>query len=117
MKCIIVAFSLAIATTSWAAAEIWTCTFPGLISKMTVREQMDINANQVIRDGEMAYHIVENNARGVVATYVRSQPPQAAMTIGTLAIDKTSGHFVISVMVPGDPLANKVVSGRCEKSN
>jgi hypothetical protein len=97
------------------AAEAWICTFPGLISKMTVRERMEIGTNDVIRDGELAYRIVENDNRGIIATHARTQPAQNPMIAGTLAIDKSNGEFVISVMVPGQPLANKVVTGKCKK--
>jgi hypothetical protein len=98
-----------------AANETWVCTFPGLISKMTVRERLEVTANEVIRDGLTSYHVVENSERGLVATHARSEPAQAAMIIGTLAIDKPTGNFVISVMVPGDLLANKIVTGKCQK--
>lgn len=98
-----------------AAAEVWNCTFPGLISKSNVRERMEVRGNEVIRDGQRAYRIVENSARGLVATYARTQPVETPMNIGTLGINKPTGDFVISVMVPGEPLANKVVAGKCER--
>ena len=98
-----------------AAAEAWVCTFPGLISKTNVRERIEVRANEVIRDGERAYRIVENSARGLVATYARTQPVETPMSIGTLGINKPTGDFVISIMVPGEPLANKVVAGKCQR--
>jgi hypothetical protein len=100
-----------------AAAEVWVCTFPGLISRMNVRERMEVRANEVIRDGERAYRIIENNARGLVATYARTQPAEVPISMGTLGLNKPTGDFVISVMVPGEPLANKVVAGKCQKEN
>ena len=96
-----------------AAAEVWNCTFPGLISQTNVRERMEVRGNEVIRDGERAYRIIENSARGLVATYARTQPLESPMSVGTLGINKPTGDFVISIMVPGQPLANKVVAGKC----
>jgi hypothetical protein len=96
-----------------AAAENWVCTFPGLISTMTVIERFEVRANDVLRDGHTAYRIIENNDRGVTATFARAD---AAITVGTLAIDKSTGDFVLGVMVPGSPLMNKVVPGKCKRS-
>ena len=100
-----------------AAAEVWVCTFPGLISRMNVRERMEVRANEVIRDGERSYRIVENNARGLIATYARTQPAEIPISMGTLGIHKPTGDFVISVMVPGEPMANKVVAGKCQRES
>jgi hypothetical protein len=98
-----------------ASAEAWNCIFPGLISKMNVRERMEIKDKEVVRDGEMIYRIVENNQRAVVATHSRTMPLDSSMIVGTLAIEKTTGDFVIGVMVPGQPVANKTVTGKCQK--
>jgi hypothetical protein len=113
----LVAVVALLAGTVPAAAEVWICTFPGLISRMNVRERMEVRGNEVIRDGERSYRIIENNPRGVIATYARTQPAEIPMSIGTLGINKPTGDFVISVMVPGEPLANKVVSGKCQREN
>lgn len=99
------------------AAEAWTCTFPGLISPVAVRERFEVRSNEVIRDGQMAYRIVENNSRALTATYSRTQPADFPVTAGTLALEKLTGKFAISVMVPGAPLASKVVNGTCDKSD
>jgi hypothetical protein len=98
------------------AAETWNCTFPGLISTMTVKERFEIRAADVLREGQVAYRIVENNDRSVTATYSRAPSADTAITVGTLAIDKPTGDFVLSVMVPGAPLMNKIVSGKCQKA-
>jgi len=45
-----------------------------------------------------------------------SQAADAAITVGTLAIDKPTGNFVLGVMVPGAPLMNKIVAGKCQKA-
>jgi hypothetical protein len=111
----LVAMFLLLAGIVPAAAEAWNCTFPGLISKVNVRERIEVRANEVIRDGQRAYRIVENSARGLIATYARTQPVETPISIGTLGINKPTGDFVISIMVPGEPLANKVVSGKCER--
>ena len=100
---------------SASAAEAWNCVFPGLISKMNVRERMEIKDKDVVRDGETIYRIVENNQRAVVATHSRTMPLDSSMIVGTLAIEKTTGDFVIGVMVPGQPVANKTVTGKCQK--
>jgi hypothetical protein len=97
------------------SAETWNCIFPGLISKMNVRERMEINDKEIVRDGDMIYRIVENNQRAVVATHSRTLPLDSSMIVGTLAIEKTTGDFVIGVMVPGQPVANKTVTGKCQK--
>ena len=82
---------------------------------MTVVERFDIRDTDVLRDGQVSYRIVENNNRGVIATYARTQTGDASITVGTLVIDKPSGDFAIGVMVPGAPLMNKVVTGKCRK--
>lgn len=97
-----------------AAAESWVCTFPGLISTMTVMERFEVRATDVLRDGQTAYRIIENNGRGLAATFARAQTADAAVTVGTLAIDKSTGDLALSVMVPGAPLMNKVVAGKCK---
>jgi hypothetical protein len=102
---------------SATANEAWVCTFPGLISPMTVKERFEIRTVDVLRDGTTAYRIVENSNRGVIATYTRANAPDQAITVGTLAIDKLTGDFVLSVMVPGAPLMNKVVAGKCQKTD
>lgn len=102
---------------SATANEVWMCTFPGLISTMTVRERFKVRAVDVLRDERMTYRIIENSNRGVIATYSRTDAPDRAITIGTLAIDKPTGDFVLSVMVPGAPLMNKVVTGKCQKTD
>jgi hypothetical protein len=84
---------------------------------MIVRESMDVRESDVIRDGETKYRIVENNARAVAATYVRTDPPDAPMAVGTLVIEKGTGDFAISIMVPGSPISTKVVTGKCQKEN
>jgi hypothetical protein len=98
------------------AAETWICTFPGLISTMTVKERFEVRAADVLREGQVVYRIVENNERSVTATYSRAQAADAAITVGTLAIDKPTGNFVLGVMVPGAPLMNKIVAGKCQKA-
>jgi hypothetical protein len=112
IKCLVVAFASLLGIVP-AAGEVWNCTFPGLISQANVRERMEVRGNEVIRDGERAYRIIENSARGLVATYARTQPVETPMSIGTLGIDKPTGDFVISIMVAGQPLANKIVAGKC----
>jgi len=102
---------------SAAANEVWVCTFPGLISTMTVKERFEVRTADVLRDGTTAYRIVENSNRGVIATYARADAPDRAITVGTLAIDKPTGDFVLGVMVPGAPLMNKVVAGKCQKTD
>lgn len=99
------------------SAEVWMCTFPGLISTMTVKERFEVRTVDVLRDGTTTYRIVENSNRGLIATYARTDAPDRAITIGTLAIDKPTGDFVLSVMVPGAPLMNKVVAGKCQKTD
>lgn len=99
------------------SAEVWMCTFPGLISTMTVKERFEVRTVDVLRDGTTVYRIVENSNRGLIATYARTDAPDRAITIGTLAIDKPTGDFVLSVMVPGAPLMNKVVAGKCQKTD
>jgi hypothetical protein len=99
------------------SAEVWMCTFPGLISTMTVKERFEVRTVDVLRDGTTIYRIVENSNRGLIATYARTDAPDRAITIGTLAIDKPTGDFVLSVMVPGAPLMNKVVAGKCQKTD
>jgi len=100
-----------------ATNEVWVCTFPGLISTMTVKERFEVRATDVLRDGMTAYRIVENSNRGVIATYARADAPDRSVTVGTLAIDKPTGDFVLGVMVPGAPLMNKVVAGKCQKTD
>src|SRR3954471_13860663 len=58
-----------------AAAETWICTFPGLISPMTVIERFEVRAAEVVREGQTTYRIVENNARGLTATYAHTPSP------------------------------------------
>ena len=99
------------------SAEVWMCTFPGLISTMTVKERFEVRTVDVLRDGTTTYRIVENSNRAVIATYARADAPDRAVTVGTLAIDKPTGDFVLSVMVPGAPLMNKVVAGKCQKTD
>ena len=99
------------------SAEVWMCTFPGLISTMTVKERFEVRTVDVLRDGTTTYRIVENSNRAVIATYARADAPDRAVTVGTLAIDKPTGDFVLGVMVPGAPLMNKVVAGRCQKTD
>ena len=99
------------------SAEVWMCTFPGLISTVTVKERFEVRTVDVLRDGTTTYRIVENSNRGLIATYARTDAPDRAITIGTLAIDKPTGDFVLSVMVPGAPLMNKVVAGKCQKTD
>ena len=99
------------------SAEVWMCTFPGLISTMTVKERFEVRTVDVLRDGTTTYRIVENSNRGLIATYARTDAPDRAITIGTLAIDKPTGDFVLSVMVPGAPLMNKVIAGKCQKTD
>ena len=99
------------------SAEVWMCTFPGLISTMTVKERFEVRTVDVLRDGTTTYRIVENSNRGLIATYARTDAPDRAITIGTLAIDKPTGDFVLSVMVPGAPVMNKVVAGKCQKTD
>jgi hypothetical protein len=113
-KILIAQAALFISSIPATAAETWLCTFPGLISSMAVKERLEVRATEVIRDGQTAYRIVQNNDRSVIATYARTQPADAAITVGTLAIDKPTGDFVISVMVPGAPLMSKVVTGKCQ---
>ena len=105
------------AVVSATANEIWVCTFPGLISTMTVKERFEVRTVDVLRDGTTTYRIVENSNRAVIATYARADAPDRAVTVGTLAIDKPTGDFVLGVMVPGAPLMNKVVAGRCQKTD
>ena len=100
---------------SATANEVWVCTFPGLISTMTVKERFEIRTVDVLRDGTTAYRIVENSTRAVIASYARANAPDQAVTVGTLVIDKPTGDFVLGVMVPGAPLMNKVVAGKCQK--
>ena len=69
----------------------------------------------MLRDGTTTYRIVENSNRGVIATYARADAPDRAITVGTLAIDKPTGDFVLGVMVPGAPLMNKVVAGNAKR--
>ena len=102
---------------SATSAEVWVCTFPGLISTMTVKERFEVRTVDVLRDGTTAYRIVENSNRAVIATYARADAPDRAVTVGTLAIDKPTGDFVLGVMVPGAPLMNKVVAGKCQKTD
>jgi hypothetical protein len=102
---------------SATANEVWVCTFPGLISTMTVKERFEVRTVDVLRDGTTTYRIVENSNRAVIATYARSDTSDRAITVGTLAIDKPTGDFVLSVMVPGAPLMNKVVTGKCQKTD
>jgi len=99
------------------SAEVWMCTFPGLISTMTVKERFEVRTVDVLRDGTTTYRIVENSNRAVIATYARADAPDRAVTVGTLAIDKPTGDFVLGVMVPGAPLMNKVVAGKCQKTD
>jgi hypothetical protein len=117
MKYLVQVLILLIGTTPAAAVEAWVCTFPGLISPMSVRERMEVRTKEVIRDGETAYRIIENNERAVVAVFARTQSPESPVTIGTLGIDKPTGDFMISVMVSRSPLASKVVTGKCEKAD
>jgi len=84
---------------------------------MTVKERFEVRTADVLRDGTTAYRIVENSNRGVIATYARSDTSDRAITVGTLAIDKPTGDFVLGVMVPGAPLMNKVVAGKCQKTD
>jgi hypothetical protein len=102
---------------SATSGEVWVCTFPGLISTMTVKERFEVRTTDVLRDGTTPYRIVENSNRGVIATYARADAPDRAITIGTLAIDKPTGDFVLGVMVPGAPLMNKIVAGKCQKTD
>ena len=112
------ALVIAFAGTAPATAdEVWVCTFPGLISKVTVRERFEVRTVDVLRDGTTTYRIIENSNRGVIATYARADAPDRAITVGTLAIDKPTGDFVLGVMVPGAPLMNKVVAGKCQKAD
>jgi hypothetical protein len=99
------------------SAEVWMCTFPGLISTMTVKERFEVRTVDVLRDGTTTYRIVENSNRAVIATYARADAPDRAVTVGTLAIDKPTGDLVLGVMVPGAPLMNKVVAGKCQKTD
>lgn len=112
LACIVLVAGIAPAV----AGEAWICTFPGIISPVTVRERFEVRATDVLRDGAVAYRIIENSTRGVVAAYVHTPAPDTAITIGTLAIDKPTGNFVLGVMVPGEPLRNKVVPGKCEQA-
>ena len=105
------------AVVSATANEIWVCTFPGLISTMTVKERFEVRTVDVLRDGTTTYRIVENSNRAVIATYARADAPDRAVTVGTLAIDKPTGDLVLGVMVPGAPLMNKVVAGKCQKTD
>jgi len=102
---------------SATADEVWVCTFPGLISTMTVKERFEVRTVDVLRDGTTTYRIVENSKRAVIATYARADAPDRAVTVGTLAIDKPTGDLVLGVMVPGAPLMNKVVAGKCQKTD
>ena len=102
---------------SASSGEVWLCTFPGLISAMTVKERFEVRTVDVLRDGTMTYRIVENSDRGVIATYARADAPDRAITVGTLAIDKPTGDLVLGVMVPGAPLMNKVVAAKCQKTD
>ena len=102
---------------SATSGEVWVCTFPGLISTMTVKERFEVRTVDVLRDGTTTYRIIENSNRGIIATYARADAPDRAITVGTLAIDKPTGDFALGVMVPGAPLMNKVVAGRCQKSD
>src|SRR5204863_5422651 len=112
------AFVIAFAgSVSAASDEVWMCTFPGLISTVTVKERFEVRTVDVLRDGTMTYRIIENSNRGVIATYARANAPDRAITVGTLAIDKATGDFVLGVMVPGAPLMNKVVAGKCQKTD
>ena len=112
LACIVVVAGIAPAL----AAETWVCTFPGIISPVNVRERFEVRATDVLRDGTQAYRIIENSARAVVAAYVHAPAPDTAITIGTLAIDKPTGNFVLGVMVPGDHLRTKVVPGKCQQA-
>ena len=105
------------AVVSATADEVWVCTFPGLISTMTVKERFEVRTVDVLRDGTTTYRIVENSNRAVIATYARADAPDRAVTVGTLAIDKPTGDLVLGVMVPGAPLMNKVVAGKCQKTD
>ena len=114
----VLALIITFARTAPATAdEVWVCTFPGLISKVTVRERFEVRTVDVLRDGTTTYRIIENSNRGVIATYARADAPDRAITVGTLAIDKPTGDFVLGVMVPGAPLMNKVVAGKCQKAD
>ncbi len=74
---------------------------------MTVKERFEVRTVDVLRDGTTTYRIIENSNRGIIATYARADTPDRAITVGTLAIDKPTGDFVLGVMVPGAPLMNK----------
>jgi len=111
---LIITFAGIVSATS---GEVWMCTFPGLISTMTVKERFEIRTVDVLRDGTTTYRIIENSNRGVIATYARADAPDRAITVGTLAIDKATGDFVLGVMVPGAPLMSKIVAGRCQKTD
>jgi hypothetical protein len=102
---------------SVTANEIWTCTFPGLISTMTVKERFEVRTADVLRDGTTPYRIVENSTRSIIATYARADVPDRAITVGTLAIERPTGDLVLGVMVPGAPLMNKVVAGKCQRTD
>jgi hypothetical protein len=102
---------------SATANEVWICTFPGLISTMTVKERFEVRTLDVLRDGTTPYRIIENSTRGIIATYARADVPDRAITVGTLAIEKPTGDLVLGVMVPGAPLMNKVVAGKCQKTD
>ena len=99
------------------SGEVWVCTFPGLISTMTVKERFEVPTTDVLRDGTTTYRIVENSTRAVIATHARANAQDQAVTVGTLAIDKPTGDLVLGVMVPGAPLMNKVVAGKCQKTD
>jgi hypothetical protein len=98
------------------ADETWLCVFPGLISPSMVRERMEVRGDKLIRDGQMTYQVVQSGSRALVAAYTRAEPPESPMTVGVIALDKRTGDFTISVMVPGSPIASKVVSGKCDKT-
>src|SRR5256885_8085963 len=122
MKLLVARGGLALVVTlagivSATADEVWVCTFPGLISTMTVKERFEVRTVDVLRDGTVTYRIIENSNRGVISTYARADAPDRAITVGTLAIDKPTGDFVLAVMVPGAPLMNKVVTGKCQKTD
>src|SRR5260370_27358847 len=99
MKALLACTLLVAAIAPAVAGETWICTFPGIINPVNVRERFEVRAADVLRDGTVAYRIIENSTRGIVAAYVHAPAPDAAITIGTLAIDKPTGNFVLGVMV------------------
>jgi hypothetical protein len=115
-KSLCLAFAFCAFASLAEAAEVWVCTFPGLMSNILVMERFEVRPPEVIRQGEVRFRIVQDTSLGIVATSGSADLEGSPVVASTLVIDKRTGDFLISQMVSGWPeRMNRVVHGQCLK--